>query len=154
MENTCCFTGHRIIPLNEEPRIRERTGDEIARLIDRGVDTFITGGARGYDTLCAQTVLCFKNTYPHIKLHLALPCENQTKGWPRESVRLYEEILSRADETTYVGRAYDGGCMYRRNRFLVDSSSYVIAYCVKKTGGSYYTVKYAEAENKTIIYIT
>jgi len=154
MNKSCCFTGHRNIPFNEDARIREKTGDEIVKLIEAGVDTFITGGAQGYDTLCAQLVLCFKSAYPHIRLHLALPCENQTKDWPREGIRLYQDILARADKATYVSKAYDSGCMHKRNRFLVDSADFVIAYCTKQAGGSYYTVKYAESKGKTVIRIS
>ena len=38
------------------------------------------GGALGFDTLAAQTVLDMKKEYPQLRLILVLPCEDQTRG--------------------------------------------------------------------------
>ena len=60
--------------------------------IEQGYRYFGTGGALGFDTLAAQTVLELKNKYPEIKLILVLPCENQTQGWERADIEEYERI--------------------------------------------------------------
>ena len=48
------------------------------------------GGALGFDTLAAQTVLEMKKEYPQLRLILVLPCENQTRGWHSEDIAVYE----------------------------------------------------------------
>ena len=46
---------------------------------------------------------------------------------------------------------YGPGCMQRRNRYMVDHSALLIAvYDGRKTGGTYYTVKYAKSLDKDI----
>ena len=139
-ENTCCFTGHRVIPPDDIKRIEELTKIEIVNLINNGVSDFITGGASGYDTLCAFIIVELKSVYP-IKLHIALPCGNHADKWQD------------ADSVTYVSEFYHKGCMQKRNRYMVDNSQYCIAYCTKQSGGSFYTMKYALKNNSVVINI-
>ena len=75
--NTCCFTGHRIIPSGEKETIRNLLETAIEKAIQDGYRFFGAGGALGFDTLAAQTVLTLKQQYPHIRLILVLPCINQ-----------------------------------------------------------------------------
>ena len=69
---TCCFTGHRNLPVSKTPEIEERTAIEIRRLIvDEGVLFFRVGGAVGYDTLAAKVLFQIReNEFPHIKVIL------------------------------------------------------------------------------------
>ena len=117
----------------------------------KGVTLFIAGGALGFDTMAALEVLALRERYPEIKLRLAIPCENQTKGWKDKDVLIYEEIMSRADEVVYTSRAYTSGCMHIRNRYMVDSSDFCVAYMTKASGGTAYTVKYAEKKGISVI---
>ena len=54
-----------------------------------------------------------------------------------------DALSTYADEVIYVSETYSKGCMFERNRFMVDRASYCISYCTKKSGGSFYTVRYA-----------
>ena len=65
--NTCFFTGHRILAESFTPNRLEKG---IEYLINQGVDTFITGGAIGFDTEADQAVLRAKKNHPHIQLHI------------------------------------------------------------------------------------
>ena len=56
-EQVCCFTGHRRIPQNELKGIEERLEATITKLYSRGVVYYGAGGALGFDTLAAETVL-------------------------------------------------------------------------------------------------
>ena len=58
--NTCCFTGHRIIPSGEKETIRNLLETAIEKAIQDGYRFFGAGGALGFDTLAAQTVLTLK----------------------------------------------------------------------------------------------
>lgn len=152
-DKTCCFTGHRNIPEHKKEAIKEALKVEIVKLINQGVCFFGAGGALGFDTLAAQTVIELKEQYPHIKLILVFPCYNQTIRWKEQDVKVYEDIKSKCDKFIYTSSEYDGQCMMKRNRHLVDNSKYCVCYLTKTTGGSVYTVNYAKTNNLTIINI-
>ncbi len=142
-ETTCCFTGHRTI-LQSEKNLQKELENSICSLIDAGFVTFQSGGALGFDTLAAQTVLKLKNFFPHIRLSLVLPCKDQDRFWNESQQKTLRHLIENADETVYTADRYHKGCMYRRNRFLVDSASCVLAYLEKAQGGTKYTVDYAK----------
>lgn len=150
-EKTCCFTGHRDIPILQLPIIKSKLKKTIIEYIEKGYCYFGAGGAMGFDTLAAQTVLKLKETYPQIKLILVLPCESQTRGWKEADIAEYERIKSLADKVVYTSQEYTRGCMFKRNRHLVEFSSLCIAYLNKDEGGTAYTVKYAKQSGLNII---
>ena len=102
-EKTCCFTGHRKLPFWGRRKVAAKLEKTIINLIDRGIRFFGAGGALGFDTLAAQTVLRLKKKYSDIKLILVLPCLTQARGWPTEDVEEYERIKAQADKN---GRAH------------------------------------------------
>lgn len=142
-ERTACFTGHRTIPFLQRRKIEKRTEEALIEAIKQGYRFFGAGGALGFDTLAAQTVLRLKKTYPQIKLILVLPCLSQTRGWRPEDIAEYERIKAAADKVVYTSQEYTRDCMFKRNRHLVDNSSLCIAYLTENTGGTAYTVDYA-----------
>lgn len=152
-DKTCCFTGHRDVPESEKEKVKARIKQEIIKLIDKGVIYFGTGGARGFDTLAAESVLELKNVYPHIKLILVLPCINQTIGWNEYDIGKYNYIKSKADKVKVLSQNYSSGCMHRRNRHLVDNSAYCVCFCRRETGGTAYTVNYAIKQKASVIYV-
>ena len=113
--------------------------------------TFVAGGALGFDTLAAQTILKLRTQYSQVKLILVLPCETQTRGWPEEDVRIYEEIKKAADKVRYTSVEYTRGCMHKRNRHLVDHSGVCVAYLTESRGGTAYTVDYARKNGVPVI---
>ena len=150
---TACFTGHRELPTENLPEISKRLEDTLLTLIEQGYCYFGAGGALGFDTLAAQTVLRLRERYPQIRPILVLPCLNQTRGWQQADVDIYEELKRRADKVTYTSESYFRGCMQKRNRHLVDNSSGCICYLTKPTGGTAYTVDYARRRGLRIINI-
>lgn len=143
-ETTCCFTGHRKIPVDELEGLAERLEKTLRALIAEGVSRFAAGGAVGFDTLAAQTVLRLRAEYSHIRLVLILPCPNQTRSWSARDTEEYERIRRLADETVYVSPDYGRGCMQRRNRRLVEEACVCVYYLTRTTGGTAYTVALAE----------
>ncbi len=150
-EQTCCFTGHRVIPRTTYPALSRELEAVVRRLIEEGVRFFGAGGALGFDTLAAETVLRLRKSYPQIRLILVLPCRDQTRGWRQEDVVRYEAIKARADKVVYIGEQYTPGCMHRRNRHLVEHSAVCVAYCTRSTGGSAYTVSYARRHGLRVL---
>lgn len=149
-DKTAFFTGHRTLPILKLGLTR-KLKKVIISLINEGYCFFGTGGALGFDTLAAKTVLALKSKYPHIKLILVLPCTNQANRWNEKDKRLYEKIKAGADKITYTSQAYYKGCMHKRNRHLADNSSICICYLTKDSGGTFYTVNYAKSNNLKII---
>ena len=152
-EKTCCFTGHREIPENEHEAIQKRLESETADLIHQGVTEFRAGGALGFDTMGALAVLKLKKRFPRIKLILILPHWEQPDKWSEHDRTRYAVIRTQADEVIYTSWPYRGGCMYRRNRRLADGSGFCICYLTKSSGGTAYTVNYAERKGVRIINI-
>lgn len=148
---TVCFTGHRKIPPKRMTSLARRLRTEIVELIDKGYLYFGAGGALGFDTLAAQTVLDLKSDYPQIKLILVLPCLSQADAWSSEEKDTYEHIKANADKVVYTSREYTRGCMHKRNRHLVDNSSACICYLTEKSGGTAYTVDYAISKGLFVI---
>ena len=148
---TCCFTGHRSLSGEEKLKAAVCLRRVIEEQIKAGIVFYGAGGARGFDTLAAQTVLDMKKEYPQLRLILVLPCEDQTRGWRSEDIAVYEDIKCRSDKVVYVSREYTQDCMHRRNRHLVDHSGTCICYLTRSTGGTAYTVNYARRKGLRII---
>ena len=148
---TCCFTGHRQIPLEKRAEIAGQLKCVIVSLYQRGVQFYGAGGALGFDCLAAQTVLRLRESCPGMKLILVLPCLTQTRGWPAADVAEYERIKGLADKVVYTAQAYTAGCMHKRNRHLVDNSSVCVCYLAKDSGGTAYTVRYARERGLEVI---
>ncbi len=143
MGRIVCFTGHRQIPVGELEALQAALEREIRAQIEAGAEVFRTGGALGFDTLAALSVLLLRKEYPQIRLELILPCPTQTRGWSENDVRLYEQILSQADSHRYVGSFYYNGILQQRNRELVAGANACIAYLRTSSGGSAYTAALA-----------
>lgn len=150
-EYTACFTGHRQIPFGQTILLRHRLDKVIADLVQQGIIYYGAGGALGFDTMAAQTVLSARRKHPQVKLILVLPCPTQADRWPKRDKEIYEEIKTRADKVVYVSDHYTKSCMFQRNRHLVDYSGICIAYLTKATGGTAYTVGYARSKGINVI---
>ena len=140
---TCCFTGHRRLPEKEQTIVKCKLEDSVESLIQNGYRYFGAGGAIGFDTLAAQTVLRLQKKYPQIKLILVLPCVSQADRWAPADKMTYYEIMKQANKIVYTSQIYTKDCMFKRNRHLVNYSSACICYLNRSTGGTAYTVDYA-----------
>lgn len=154
-DNACFFTGHRKIPRSVFPLLANLLEKTCTLLITKyGITDFITGGALGFDTLAAQTILRLKKTY-NVRLHLFIPCIDQTKWWSPQDIEIWNSINNAADSVRYISNyKYTHGCMQQRNRAMVDSATFFLAYCTQPSGGTYYTLKYAKSKNRAGIVFT
>ncbi len=143
----CCFTGHRIMANEFQDVLPNRLEQLIRKLISEGFLDFISGGALGFDTLAAEIVLRLREEFPQIRLIMALPCPDQTKGWASANKLRHEQICKKADAIHYIADHYSVSCMMQRNRFMVDNSSVCIFYLTNQRSGTYKTVSYAMEQN-------
>ena len=147
----CCFTGHRHLPTHRLNILGDRLARAVRIAYRRGVREFRAGGAVGFDTLAALTVLDLKEEKDDVRLCLYLPCREQDAKWCDLDQSIYADILSRADEIVYVSERYHRGCMHARNRALVNGSDVCIAFCNEESGGSAYTVQYAKEKGLAVL---
>ncbi|MBQ2719743.1 MAG: DUF1273 family protein [Clostridia bacterium] len=142
---TCCFTGHRRLPREEYPALRERTERAIRRAYEAGCRRFFAGGALGFDMLAAAIVTLLRDSeYPDITLTLLLPCADQDSRWAAGDRRRYAAMLAAADVVHTLSTVYREGVMRERNRALVDSADLCIAYLTDRASGTGSTVSMAE----------
>ena len=152
VENSCFFSGHRNIKSDEIETIRARVRAKVTVLIKKGVVNFISGGARGFDTLCAEEVLKLKEKYPHIKLLIFLPCLEHDKGWMFSEQEKIEDVCRTSDASIYISKEkYDNQCMKNRNIALVSSANYGIFYYKKSISGTGQTYRMAKNKNRIIV---
>ena len=148
---TCCFTGHRDVPLAERGELMRRLNATVRELIARGYRYFGAGGAVGFDTMAAQTVLDLRREFPQIKLILVLPCGDQASRFPPADAFEYRRILGEADKVAVLHDRYVPGCMLERNRRLVEYSSVCVAYCRRENGGTAYTLREARRSGMPVM---
>lgn len=148
---SCCFTGHRLIPKSIEDELNERLRNGVEYLYNNfGTRVFYSGGALGFDTLASEAVICCRKKHPDIQLVIVMPCKDQDKKWGIRDKLRYKKIKQAANDIICLSEHYFQGCMQERNRYLVDCSKVCICYLTEQTGGTAYTVKYAEDKGLTI----
>ncbi len=165
---SACFTGHRpdkLYGYDLSDHRYQGLAHRLARVIvnlylQHGIDTFITGGALGVDTVAFFSVQYVKSKGYPIKNILAIPFKGQESRWHGESVTRYHNMLRLADELVYVDtvEGYAGNYtvpqkLNIRNHYMVDHSDYVIAVHNGSRGGTYNCIQYAKQHNKEIIYV-
>ena len=148
--NTCSFTGHRAIPDGMAKYLLQRIKDGVNYLYSRGVKTYLTGGAIGFDTLAAKAVIECRNIHEDIRLILIIPCRDQARGWKQADIETYEHVKELADEAICLSEHYYNGCMHYRNRYLIDNSGACICYLTRTSGGTAYTVRYAKDKGLSV----
>ena len=125
----------------------------VETLSDGGVTRFICGGALGFDTLAAETVLKIRKKNPAVTLSLILPCRDQAARWTESQKKFYNAILEKADEKEFLFDRYVNGCMQMRNRKMVDASQICIAYYQGRPGGTMQTVAYAKEKGLRLLFL-
>ncbi len=145
----CAVTGHRII---ENDLDVKKLKNLFYKLIEKNFDTFLIGMALGFDTLCFEILSEIKKEYP-IKLIACIPCETQAYNFSKAQKEKYDKMIADADEKILISKEYTPYCMQKRNRFMVDNASAVVAYLRREKSGTSATVNYALRQNVSVIKI-
>ena len=143
---TCCFTGHRVLRRDFSDKKIE---DIIDKLIKNGYRTFLVGMAIGFDLKVFEILLTKRNF--NIDIIACVPCKEQDKFFNAKQKQQYKNALQNADKIIYLSEEYYDGCMQKRNRYMVDNSSIVVAYMYDDIGGTKHAVNYAQKQGKNII---
>lgn len=150
-DTTCCFTGHRKLPVNQIGRVVARLNNEIENLIRAGVTTFLSGGALGFDQMAAALIASKKKLGCTIRLELALPCRDQDRLWPENVQNQYHHLLESADKIQYISELYTYECIRKRNCYMVEHSAYCICALLRSPSGTAQTVRYAKQNGLYVV---
>ena len=157
-ETTCCFSGHRPMKLpwgmrESDPRCamtKAWIARQLQELYDEGYRHFICGMAIGCDTYFADEVLALREKHGDITLEAAIPCSDQASRWNSKQKTKYAELISACDSVKVFQEQYSTGCMLRRNEYMVDRSSTLIACFDGRPGGTMNTIVYAKREGLAV----
>ena len=158
---TCCFSGHRPDKLpwgsdESDPRclrLKEELAARLEGVYEAGYRHFLCGMALGCDLYFAEAVLALRERHPELTLEAAVPCDGQANGWPIPAQRRYERLLAECDTVRFVQHKYTPGCMQRRNQYMVDASSLLLAVYDGRRGGTMSTLLYAKRQGLRLIVI-
>lgn len=147
---TCCFTGHRDLPIGSEETIWKAVDACLRPLITQGVRYFGIGGAIGFDMLIAEKMLELREKHSWIKIILVLPFREYQSRWTSAQRARAVRVEHRVDKIVYCCDYPSKGAFLVRDRHLVDCSAYCIGYCTRAAGGTAYTLRYAKAQGLTV----
>ena len=158
-QTSCCFTGHRPSKLpwgydETDPRclaLKRRIADAVSAAYEGGYRHFLCGMALGCDLYFCECVLALRDRHPDVTVEAAIPCPTQADRWPPDQRRRYRALVDACDEETLVSNTYSRFCMLRRNRYMVDHASLLIAVFDGSPGGTRYTVQYALSRRISIV---
>ena len=160
-EKTCCFTGHRPMKLpwgmnEKDPRclaLKLELAARLEALAALGYRSFLCGMALGCDMYFAEAVLALRDRWPDVRLEAAIPFGDQPRRWNEEQRRRYNRLIDAADKLTVLQVHYTSDCMQRRNRYMVDRSSLLLACYDGRPGGTMQTILYAERSGVRVMII-
>lgn len=169
------FTGHRPnklygYDLNNENynTLKTRLYSILSNEINHNdADTFITGGAIGFDTLAFDVANELIKDYGSNHI-LAIPFKNQSDKWFKKDKEKYE-LMKQSSTCVYIDQQkenkdysvkgtiigeYHPAKMQKRNEWMVDNCDMLIGcWDGVKKGGTWNCLKYAKILNKEIIII-
>ena len=143
--HACSFTGHRPERLRfPESKIIPWLEAEIRQAIHEGYTTFVSGMQRGVDLWAAEIVFRLRDEGADIKLVAASAFWGMESQWDHAWKKRYKKVLQEADGIVFVSHTPGRAAFFKRNRFMVDHSSLVIAVYSGGGGGTKETMRYAE----------
>ena len=151
-QHTCCFTGHRPQKLRRpEEAIKVDLKQAILAAIDDGYTTFITGMAMGTDIWAGEIITALRTSHPGLMLIAAVPFPSFPDRWSEDWRRRYGELLDSADEIHFICSSYSPAAFQRRNEWMVDRSTRVIAVFNGEPGGTKNTIDYAKRMGAEVV---
>ncbi len=135
----CALSGHRALEENFDENVLY---DKLEQLIREGYDYFLCGMAIGFDLLALEKLVELKAKY-RFEIEACIPFHGQEKSYPAREKEKYRALLKWCDKKVVLFPSYGNGVYLARDRYMVDVSDKILAYCKRETGGTAYTVRYA-----------
>ena len=144
----CAFTGHRPEKLlGKEAFVIVELRKEIIEAIADGYTTFITGCSRGVDLWAADIVLELQRSNKDLHLVCVIPFPDFDDRWPVDWKKHILLVKKKADYIQVLEQSYNPGVYQKRNEYMVDHASRIIAVCDGNPSGTQNTIDYARSQN-------
>ena len=147
-----CFSGHRNVPFAKRRELKQCLKSEIAKAYADGYRCFYCGMAMGFDLLAAEAALSSQSVLKDLQVIDVVTFRCQSERWSLEAQAKYDAILRIVDDVVVLSERYYNGCLLRRNDYMVNHSSRLIAYFDgNPKGGTFYTVREAKRQELDIV---
>lgn len=144
---TVAFTGHRTY----FGEAAEQLSEALMELYAEGFRIFLCGMAWGFDLAAAEAVLELQKQFRDVELVAVVPHSAFGDKFRGEQKRRYDFIISKSQQCIVLMQQECDFAYHRRNDYLVDNASYVLAWWNGKSmGGTAYTVAKARRERLPI----
>lgn len=149
MKRKCFFTGHRGLGSDFDS---EKAYYLLKILNEKHeIDTFVCGGAVGFDIAMGELVLRLKKEKSDVKLWLFLPCLDQDQRWNATDKARRQALIDNADYIDCPQIYYNSTVMKVRNYKMVDACDCGVAYFNgKRVSGTAQTLRYAKGQGKRL----
>jgi len=136
--SACTFFGHRECPDSISPALVQT----VERLIcEEGVDSFYVGHQGRFDALVRGVLRQMQEKHPHIRFGVVLAYFPTGEG---EADTMFSEGL----EAVHPKFSLD-----RRNRWMIDRSSYAVGYVKHGWGGAAKYMNVAKSKGRRLIFL-
>ena len=145
---TVAFTGHRTYCGEANSDLRQT----ILRLCEEGFTRFLCGMAWGFDLAAGEAVAEAKKHCSEIELVAVVPYDGFGGLFRGDDAEQYGRVMAAADEVVVVSEQGGDAAFRRRNDYLVDNASIVVAWFDgAPRGGTAYTVRRARHSRLPIV---
>jgi uncharacterized phage-like protein YoqJ len=141
------FTGHRTYRSEADEELRQL----LEELYAKGARRYLCGMAWGFDLSAGEAVVQHKLLHEDVELVAVEPFAEFRSLFRGEDAERYDALIAAADCRVVVGENNVGAYM-RRNDYLVDHSSLVVAWWNgRRDGGTAYTALRARRKGREVI---
>lgn len=114
------------------------------------IDRIISGMAQGFDQSLAMAAVSLG-----IPFTAAVPFKGQETAWPDKAQQRYRTLISFADTVVIVSEGgYTPWKMQKRNEYMVDNCTLLMAIWNGTPGGTANCIQYAKTKNIPIRYVS
>ncbi|EIT86646.1 hypothetical protein A374_03709 [Fictibacillus macauensis ZFHKF-1] len=129
---------------------------------EEGLEWVIISGQSGVEMWAGEVTVHLRENYPHVRLAILTPFQDQQSKWKEERQAQYEELLRQADFVESLShKPYESpGQLRSKNRFLVQKTDGIVAlYDEDKPGSPRFYLENAKLRQENdasyeILYIT
>ena len=141
------FTGHRTYRSEADEELRQL----LEELYAKGARRYLCGMAWGFDLSAGEAVVQHKLLHEDVELVAVEPFAEFRSLFRGEDAERYDALIAAADCRVVVGENNVGAYM-RRNDYLVDHSSLVVAWWDgRRDGGTAYTALRARRKGREVV---
>ena len=145
---TVAFTGHRTYCGEANSDLHQT----ILKLSEEGFTRFLCGMAWGFDLAAGEAVAEAKKHCSEIELVAVVPYDGFGGLFRGDDAEQYGRVMAAADEVVVVSEQGGDAAFRRRNDYLVDNASIVVAWFDgEPRGGTAYTVRRARHSRLPVV---